>query len=1095
MTQPPSWSRRVSTGLLAAVMAAGAMTMSGGSPATADPANDPDTLKDSPAATLGAHDADLLAKAQAKREKTVVLIVAADKGRTKDVANGLKKLGGKVGKQVDRVGYVRATVPTDKVLTAARLPGVKSVDLNEVIPLPKPEPVTGADRAASTQGVAGPGPSTPAANPFMPTHETGAVAFKKAHPEWDGRGVTIGIMDSGVDLDNPALQTTTTGERKIVDWFTATDPLVEQDFTWRAMLTEVTGPTFTYANADWTAPAGTWRVNRFSESTTQGSEPGGDVNRDGDTTDTFGILYDPVSHDIRVDANQNRDFTDDAVMRPYQEKFDVGHFGTDNPDTAVREQMPFVVEYREDVSLEPADLPGVADFVNIGIVESMHGSHVAGITAANDMLGNAEFDGAAPGAKLVSARACSWGGGCTAVALTDGMIELVTNRGVDVVNMSIGGLPALNDGHNARADLYNELINVYGVQIILSAGNSGPGINTVGDPSVASDAISVAAGISKATWLANYGSATRTPYQLFNFSSRGPREDGGFKPNITAPGSAISTTPMWQAGSPVPQAGYPLPPGYAMANGTSMSAPQTTGGAALLLSAAKATSKGVTPAALRRAMYSSAKWMDGTPAYGQGNGRLTVPGAWQLLRGGVETRDYDVVAPVCSSLSDYLTRKNAKGEYAPTPGKGSGIYNRCSAGAGGQRPGVSKDYKVKITRTSGPAGRIAHNLSWLGNDGTFRAPARVVLPLNKTVSFTVKARGDAGAHGAVLRVDDPATPAVDFEIMNTVVIGNKVTKPDYAFSTEGSVDRNLTKSYFVTVPEGTAALQVNLSGIATGSQTRFIAFNPDGVPVESTSSLACFTNFSDANQCKPQERDYQNPAPGVWEIEVEARRTSPALDNPFKLTARVQGVQVEPAVLNLPTVTAGEPAPVTWTVTNTFGPVTVTAKGGALGSSAASRPTIANGERQRFSITVPEGASRLDVSIGNPADPAADLDLFLYNEAGEEVAYDADGDSEESISLANPEPGTYEAEVHGYSVPAGSTAYDYRDVFFSPALGNVTVADKSVALGNGESTTFDGTVTAEATPVAGRQLFGEMTVVTSEGAVVGRGQVTIGSVN
>ena len=33
---------------------------------------------------------------------------------------------------------------------------------------------------------------------------TGVAIFRQAHPTWDGRGVTIGIMDSGVDLDNPA---------------------------------------------------------------------------------------------------------------------------------------------------------------------------------------------------------------------------------------------------------------------------------------------------------------------------------------------------------------------------------------------------------------------------------------------------------------------------------------------------------------------------------------------------------------------------------------------------------------------------------------------------------------------------------------------------------------------------------------------------------------------------------------------------------------------------------------------------------------------------------------------------------------------------
>ncbi|MDG4833274.1 S8 family serine peptidase [Solwaraspora sp. WMMD1047] len=1087
MSRPRIWSRRTSAALLASVVAAGAMTVTGGATASANPSTEADVLKETPADTLGSHDLELLAEAEAEGEKEVMLIVATDKGETADVAAELRKLGGQIARQVNEVGYVRAQVPTGSVVRAAKLPGVAAIDLDESIPLPDPEPEsTGAAR--STAAAAAPGPDTPAVNPYLPTHETGAVAFKTAHPEWDGRGVTIGIMDSGVDLDHPALQTTTTGERKIVDWFTATDPIFDNDGTWRAMLTEVTGPTFTYSGATWTAPAGTWRVNQFSESITGASAPSGDVNRDGDTTDRFGILYNPANGDIRVDANLNRDFTDDAVMRPYGERFDVGHFGTDNTATAVREQMPFVVEYREDVDLSPYGgqyVGQTADFVNIGIVESAHGSHVAGITAANDMFGNSVFDGAAPGAKLVSARACSWGGGCTAAALTDGMVELVVNRGVDVVNMSIGGLPALNDGNNARAQLYNRLINDYGVQLFISAGNSGPGVNSVGDPSVASDVVSVAAAVSKDTWQANYGSTVRERYNLFNFSSRGPREDGGFKPNITAPGAAISTTPLWMAGNPVPEAGYPLAPGYQMQNGTSMSSPQATGAAALLLSAAKATDRGVSPAALRRAIYSSARWIDGVPAHGQGNGRFNVNGAWQLLRVGVETRAYTVDAPVCTAISEFLA----------TPNRGTGVYNRCPAAEGGQRAGQAKTYQVKLTRTSGPAGRIIHDLELVGNDGAFTSIRQQVgLQLNETVTVPVKVRADAGVHSAILRVDDPNTPAVDFEFLNTVIVSTDAKAPGYAFSTTGNVDRNSFKSFFVTVPEGASALQVNLSGIATGSHTRFIAYNPYGVPMESTSSLVCYTNFSDPAGCKPQERDYQNPLPGVWEIQVESRRTSPALGNPFELTARVQGVKVEPAVVELPSVTAGEPTPVTWKLTNTFGPVTVTGQGGPLGSAAVDRPTIGNHEVQTYEVTVPEGATRLDVAIGNTSDLAADLDLFVRR-SGVLVGQSADGDSEESVSLVNPVPGVYTIEVDGYSVPAGTTEYDYRDVFYSAALGSVSVPATSVTLANGATATVSGSVTAEAAPAAGRQLFGEMVVVTDEGAIVGRGNVLIGSVS
>ncbi|SBT51931.1 S8 family serine peptidase [Micromonospora auratinigra] len=1100
MSRPRNRSRRTSAALFASVLAAGAMTVGGGAAtASAAPVPAPDAAQPTATEALGAHDAKLLDEAEAKHAPTVTLIISAKKGSAGKVADGLADLGASVSQRYDQVGFLLAKVPTAKVMKAATLPGVSAVDLDETIKLPDPAAEVapaGATTAEQGETLAGPGADTGAVNPYMPTNETGAEAFKAAHPTWDGRGVTIGIMDSGVDLDQPALQKTTTGERKIVDWVTATDPL--EDASWRPMATEVTGPTFTNTLGTWTAPAGTYKFNVFRENITANDEARGDVNRDGDTTDFWGILYNQATGDIWVDANQNKDFTDDELMRPYKEKFQVGHFGTDNPATAVREQMPFVVEYRKDVDITPADgKPGpFYDYVNIGIVEATHGTHVAGITAANDMFGNSVFDGAAPGAKLVSARACSWGGGCTAAALTTGMVDLVVNRKVDVINMSIGGLPALNDGSNARSELYNTLITTYGVQMFISAGNSGPGLNTIGDPSVAGNVVSVAASVSKDTWLANYGSVVRKQNAMFNFSSRGPREDGGFKPNITAPGSAISTAPTWLAGVPVPEAGYPLPPGYQMLNGTSMASPQAAGGAALLLSAAKATGTAVTPAALRRAVYSSAQPIEGVATYAQGYGMLDVPGAWDLLAGGVQTRGYRSEAPVCTELSANLTKYDPdSGTFQPNPNVGTGIYNRCAIGKGGQQVKEARHYEVKVTRTSGPDRTIKHAIAFRGNDGTFSAPKIVPLPLNQTVTIDVKAKpASTGAHGAIMTIDDPATSVVDFEVSTVVVVPHQVSAPAYSFSAEGSVDRNSYTSYYVTVPEGAGALQVNLSGIATGSQTRFIAFNPYGVPVESTASTGCYTNFSDAAVCKPQERDYRDPIPGVWEIEVEARRTSPSLDNPFELQARVQGVKVEPAVVELPSVTAGTPSDVTWGLTNTFGPVRVSGVGGPLASVRTERPSINQGASQEYLVDVPAGTTSFTARIGNPSDLGADLDLSVFLGATR-VGQSADGDSEEAVTLNNPAAGTYRVVVQGYAVAAGGTAYDYRDSFSSPALGQLSAPSTPLFLANGATANLTGSVTALSAPAAGRELYGDLAVTTVEGAVVGRGSVAVGTVN
>ncbi len=1082
-----SSGRRCIIGITAAGLVLGASSTAYAVTTPPGEPGDSDIPKESSAQVLSSHDLDLLAEAEALGKRQVTLLIATDRGAAKDVASRLDGLGGTVARRFDKLGYLLASVPTGKVLGAAKLPNITAVDVDEKLQLPDPHEAGSRQRAqAQAATLPGPDENTPDVNPYMPTNETGATRFKKTHPTWDGRGVTIGVLDAGVDLDHPALAKTSTGERKIVDWVTATDPVLDGDGTWRRMDTSVTGPSFTIAGGSWTAPAGEYKFNLFRENITTASEPAGDVNRDGDTTDAWGVLYRSADNAIWVDTDQDRDFTDETLMRPYRSGFQIGHFGTDKPATEVVESSPFVVEFREDVDLSPFGGPfvgTVADYVNIGLVQDAHGSHVAGIAAGNDLFGG-KMDGAAPGAKLVSSRGCSWDGGCTSAALTTGMIDLVVNRKVDVVNMSIGGLPALNDANNARAELYDRLISDYGVQLFISAGNSGPGLNTVGDPSVATDVVSVAASVSKETWLANYGSVVNAKQNLFNFSSRGPREDGGFKPNITAPGSAISTAPQWLKHPDLAEAGYALPIGYTMLNGTSMASPQAAGGAALLYSAAFATDRAVTPAQLRRALYSSADFKPGIPAYGQGNGFTDLNGAWATLTSGdVATRGYTVDAPVCTPLSDFLE----------TPGRGVGVYNRCAAGEGGHAPGQVRTYNVRVTRTSGPAGNVAHQISWLGNDGTWSSARSVRLPLNRATVIPVQARPGEGAHGAVMRLDDPRTTGVDTEILNTVVAGVTPRRPAYSTSWSGRVDRNSSKSYFVAVPEGTKALQLNLTGIATGSQTRMLAIDPFGVPVGTTASTACYTNFSDVNACNPVSRAIEDPMPGVWEIEVEARRTSRTLANPYTLRTAMQSVAVTPETVVLPTVVAGEPTAVTWALKNELAPVTVTGKGGPLGSAVTSRPTIAEGAVQDYEVVVPAGASRLDVSIGGTSDPAADLDLYVELD-GVEVGRSADGDSEEAVSIDAPAAGTYTVIVDGYAVPAGTTEYDYRDVFYSASLGSVSVPPTTLALANGETASITGSVVAQQAPAAGRQLFGELTVVTSEGATVGRGNVLIEAV-
>ncbi|MFI1033825.1 S8 family serine peptidase [Streptomyces sp. NPDC020951] len=1091
--EPISGTRRVAriavaAGLVAALSAAGPIPLafsadSGQTPAAADPGVKSAHDK------LGSDDADLLAEAKAAGDKNVTLMVATAPGQTEQVAKELDAVkGGSVGESYDKVGYVRATLPTGKadsaIAAAAKLTSVHAIDLRQDIVLDDPTPdADSAKDAKSTATKTYPAPSakTPAENPYNPSFETGAVDFVKKNPKADGRGVTIGILDSGVDLAHPALQKTTTGERKIVDWVTATDPILDGDASWRPMVTAVSGPSFTFGGRTWTAKPGSYQINLFRESATAGGDAKGDVNRDGDTTDAWGVLYDAAAGTVTVDVNNNGDFTDDTAMKPYKDGYQIGYFGTDNPATDVAERQPFVVEVRKDVPMDPfgGDWVGkTADFANIGLIASEHGTHVAGITAANSLFGG-KMNGAAPGAKLVSSRACVFGPGCSNVALTEGMIDLVVNRGVDIVNMSIGGLPTLNDGNNARAELYTRLIDTYGVQLVLAGGNEGPGANTIGDPGLADKVISVGAAISKETWASNYGSQVTKKYGLLNFSSRGPREDGGFTPTLVAPGASINTTQTWLAGAPVAESGYSLPAGYSMLQGTSMASPQAAGASALLISAAKQQKVALTPATLRTALTSTAHHIKGLQAYEEGAGAIDIVDAWKSIKKGATAHDYTVKAPVDTALDQALK----------TPGFGTGIYDRES----GLKAGQKKTYDVTITRTSGADKAIRHELHLENNAAhTFKilGSDEVKLSLNKPVTVRIQANPKAaGIASAILEVDDPKTEGLDKQILNTVVVSTPVK---HTFHVSSTVQRNSFQSYFLTVPEGAKSFEVAIGGLKDKSQTRFISIHPYGVGVEDSSTIYCYSNYPNTNGCRPDARSYQNPQAGVWEIEVESRRTSPLLDNPYTLDATVYGAAFDPETVTVPEAKVGTPAAASWKVTNNFAAIDGKLAGGPLGSSKTTRPTIADHENQTTTVEVPAGAKSLDVSIGNVSDASADLDLTVYDADGNQVAQQADGDSEEAVSIPSPAAGTYTIEVAGYSVPAGTTAYDYVDVFFSSSLGTVDVDESTpVKLATGASTSVSATVTALAAAPEGRAFFGQVQLVNARGTVAGSGNVVI----
>jgi hypothetical protein len=1069
MTQRESRWRGLGAAFTAAVVGL-SLTALPSTAGAAQPAQPPQA-----GAELGQQDQDLITAAKRAGKRTVEILVLAKTGQAQQSVDQLTAAGAEIKYRADELGYVRAEVPVDEVARFAKLPAIIALDLDREYRFSEPRP-QGIDDPDPQPA---PGASTPAVNPYMPTGDTGAAQFVQQNPKFDGRGTTVGIIDSGVDLGHPSLNTTSTGERKIVDWITATDPRFtaggtnrDNDPTWINMRNPAPGQPSTF------------RYGLFNERDSRlGGEVGNDVNRDGNpagSIGTFGVLWDTATNTVWVDTDQDKSFADEKAMTDYKVKADQDEFGTDDPATPIRESMPFVVQ------TSPAN-----QSVNIGIVSGEHGSHVAGIVAANKLFGGG-MNGAAPGAKLVSVRVCLFVTGCTRHAMEEGM-RYAAQQGVDVINMSVGGLDAVNDGESDTELLYNRLIDEYGVQIYISAGNDGPGTNTASGPSLAGKVLSVGSYISKASWQRNYGSNANQEDNLHPFSGRGPTEAGGFKPDIVAPGSAISTIPTWQEGGPVAGT-YPLPPGYGMLQGTSMASPQAAGAAALLVSAA--VQKGVShrPEQLRQAFKSSARYLTDYQAYEQGNGLIDVKKAWNLLKADIATTSISSQVEVNTVL---------EGSIKPTPGIGSGIHDRE-----GVKSGDSYVREYTFKRTSGKNSPLTYQVNWVGNDGTFSSPPTVTLPLNSAVKFRVNVRPRAaGIHSALLNLDSPLSTGIEYQTLNTVVAAEDFTTANgYQIKHGGEVGRNDWHSYYVRVPEGAPSLTVDLQGggpTPGAGQVRFLRYQPVGLAFESsTQTTNCYNPpVPPGNNCNggqsPTTRTATNPMPGVWEIVVEARRTSDAAYAPYTVSVSVLGASISPNPDTIATATLNQPVNRQYTLKNEFGAFTGRATGTPLGSAKIDRPTIEDGASTDFEINVLPGASELRVKIGNTSDVGADLDLFLYNcTSGTCVGgpVSADGDSEEEVAVANPAAGVWVAQIDGYAVPEGSTSYDYLDVFTGTGIGTIDIADANAPRAAGSTWTVNGTVTPKIVPEAGRVLLGYVEIRTDTNLLAARGQVVVQAV-
>ena len=207
-----------------------------------------------------------------------------------------------------------------------------------------------------------------------------------------------------------------------------------------------------------------------------------------------------------------------------------------------------------------------------------HGTHVAGIVMSQGSAGWVNHQGVAKGLSnfynLKIGYKCPLpddpeSGSSDNADVLNAIDWALQNTPVTIFNYSFGlSVAGIDDDGFTRS--IDFLSDVFGLTIVIAAGNTGPNSQTVNSPGLGFNILTVAN-------MDDRNTLSRADDSVEGRSSRGPTVSGRFKPDIAAPGTKIlSAAHNWDGGF------LGFNPDFIEGTGTSMAAPHITGAAALL---------------------------------------------------------------------------------------------------------------------------------------------------------------------------------------------------------------------------------------------------------------------------------------------------------------------------------------------------------------------------------------------------------------------------------------------------------------------------------------------------------------------------------
>src|SRR5579871_655740 len=267
---------------------------------------------------------------------TFPVLIASKRGQNEAVAKQATALGGKITYRLDALDYLRVQINATGILALADVARIEALDIadyrDDVASWQALAPYYTLDPPALAPEAAGPahGPEivapnahTPADNPYLPTRDMGAPQFMAAHPTFDGRGVTIAVVEGIPNLLSPELnQPAITLNGQPTHKLAGISPGFAFDADKLGLYAVPTEPviavngSFVVKGVSYTAPSptGTFRFGIYDIQAFGFSLPG--------FTPHFAILWDERSGRAWVDTNQNNSFADELPLRDYNMTFD-----------------------------------------------------------------------------------------------------------------------------------------------------------------------------------------------------------------------------------------------------------------------------------------------------------------------------------------------------------------------------------------------------------------------------------------------------------------------------------------------------------------------------------------------------------------------------------------------------------------------------------------------------------------------------------------------------------------------------------------------------------------------------------------------------